>query len=126
MLRRSKSMISMERRDSKGEWEEDHRVEEVEECPTLVMVKVLVTHTMETPGQHFHSSLEEVTLLLHSSQQIQEAWGALKVWILILKSLLVALDPEEECLVEDSLEDPEVLTMVEEVQANRQRSRIKP
>merc|ERR1719270_3380951 len=122
MLRRSRFMISMARMGSRGVWGVDHRLEG---CPTLEMVQDSATLTMETPGLHFHSSLEGAILLLHSSQPIQEVWVELKGWILILRSLLEELDPEEECLQEDSLEDPEVSTM-EEVPANKQRCKIKP
>merc|ERR1711963_1300591 len=80
---------------------------------------------METLGLPFHSSLEGAILLLHSSLPIQEVWAELRGWILILRSLLEELDPEEECLQEDSLEDLEVSTM-EEVPANKQRFKIKP
>merc|ERR1719422_1758226 len=122
ILRRSRFMISMERMGSRGVWGVDHRLEG---CPTLEMVKDSATPTMETPGLHFHSSLAGAILLLHSSQQIQEVWVELKGWILILRSLLEALDPEEECLQEVNLEDPEVSTM-EEVPANKQRFKTKP
>merc|ERR1719270_2380732 len=122
MLRRSRFMISMERMGSRVVWGVDHKQGE---CQTLVMVQDSATPTMETPEPHFHSSLEGAILLLHSSQLIQEVWAELKGWILILRSLLEALDPEEECLQEDSLEDRVVSTM-EEVPANKQRFKIKP
>merc|ERR1719422_390164 len=122
MLRRSRFMISMERMGSRGVWGVNHRLEG---CQTLVMVQGSATPTMETPEPHFHSSLVGAILLLHSSQPIQEVWAELKGWILILRSLLEALDPEEECLQEVSLEDLEVSTM-EEVPANKQRFKIKP
>merc|ERR1719270_2110524 len=122
MLRRSRFMISMERMGSRVVWGVDHRLGG---CPTLVMVQDSATPTMETPEPHFHSSLVGAILLLHSSQPIQEVWVELKGWILILRSLLEELDPEEECLQEDSLEDQEASTM-EEVPANKQRFKIKP
>merc|ERR1719270_1644553 len=122
MLRRSRFMISMVRMGSRGVWGVDHRLEG---CQTLEMVQDSATLTMETPGLPFHSSLEGAILLLRSSQPIQEVWVELKGWILILRSLLEALDPEEECQQEVSLEDPEVSTM-EEVPANKQRFKIKP
>merc|ERR1719270_432718 len=121
MLRRSRFMISMVRMGSRGVWGVDHRQGG---CPTLVMVKDSATPTMETPGLHFHSSLEGAILLLHSSRPIQEVWVELKGWILILRSLLEELDPEEECLQEVSLEDLEAST-TEEVPANKQRFKIK-
>merc|ERR1712107_678897 len=89
------------------------------------MVQDSATLTMETPEPHFHSSLEGAILLLHSSLPIQEVWEELKGWILILRSLLEALGPEEECLQEVSLEDLEASTM-EGVPANKQRFKIKP
>merc|ERR1711963_163297 len=122
MLRRSRFMISMVRMGSRGVWGVDHRLEG---CQTLEMVQDSATLTMETPEPHFHSSLEGAILLLHSSLPIQEVWEELKGWILILRSLLEELDPEEECLQEDSLEDQEVST-TEEVPANKQRFKIKP
>merc|ERR1719336_1081414 len=107
---------------SRGVWGVDHRLEG---CQTLEMVQDSATLTMETPEPHFHSSLEGAILLLHSSLPIQEVWEELKGWILILRSLLEALDPEEEFLQEVSLEDQEASTM-EEVPANKQRCKIKP
>merc|ERR1719322_1507760 len=107
---------------SRGVWGLDHRLEG---CQTLEMVKDSATLTMETPEPHFHSSLVGAILLLHSSQPIQEVWAELRGWILILRSLLEELDPEEECLQEVSLEEPEASTM-EEVLANKQRCKIKP
>merc|ERR1711963_420762 len=122
MPRRSRFMISMERMGSRVVWGVDHRLEG---CPTLVMVQDSATPTMETPELHFHSSLVGAILLLHSSLPIQEVWAEQKGWILILRSLLEELDPEEECLQEDSLED-RVVSTTEEVPANKQRFKIKP
>merc|ERR1719270_1701283 len=111
MLRRSRFMISMERMGLRGVWGVVHRQGG---CPTLVMVQDSATLTMETLELHFHSSLVGAILLLHSSQLIQEVWAELKGWILILRSLLEELDPEDPV----SLEDQEAST-TEEVPANK-------
>ena len=82
--KRSKSMISMVRRDSKEAWEEAHLV--LEECQTLAMVRVTATHITEIPEPHSHNSLEAAIHLLPSSPPAPEEWvgdsEAQKAWIL--------------------------------------------
>ena len=82
--KRSKSMISMVRRDSKEAWEVAHLV--LEECQTLAMVRVTATHITEIPEPHSHNSLEAAIHLLPSSPPAPEEWvedsEAQKAWIL--------------------------------------------
>merc|ERR1712061_19455 len=82
--KRSKSMISMVRRDSKEAWEEAHLV--LEECQTSAMVRVTATHITEIPGPHSHNFLEAAIHLLPSSLPAPEEWAgdseAQRAWIL--------------------------------------------
>merc|ERR1719356_82876 len=71
--KRSKSMISMVRRDSKEAWEVAHLV--LEECQTLAMVRVTATHITEIPEPHSHNSLEAAIHLLPSSPPAPEEWA---------------------------------------------------
>merc|ERR1719232_37148 len=69
----------MVRRVSRGAWVEGPP-EAPGVCPTLGLDRASVTHIMETPGQHSHSSLEAATPLPHSSRRVlAAAWAAVRM-----------------------------------------------